>query len=97
MIVFQSHVTLTVRLGALLFGAVTTAYFFMYTIKHLKYNESAVDAECSKKFKRTNYLLMTAFAVLQSVFIFAFPRVNFHSLQLLNRLQQPFNFLIETI
>ena len=82
----QSHGTLTVRYGALVFGLVSFAYFLMYLVKHWNTNDPNAPEGCVRKFKGINYLMMTIFAALQALVVFTFPRLNLLSFRLINRL-----------
>ena len=83
-VLFQSHGSLSVRLGALGFGSVALAYFLLHLVKFFEMDPKA-PFPCYEKYKGVNYFLMSIFTVLQVIVIFTFPRLNLLSYQIINR------------
>lgn len=88
---FQSHGSLTIRIGAIIFGLATATCLFMQLIEFVEMDHSA-SAACHDVTNGINAFLMMVFVLLQVFVIFAYPRLNFLSYQLANRYRN----LIET-
>lgn len=69
----QSHGSLPVRFGALVFGAGTLAYFVLETISFLEIRQ---ESPCFFANLGANVILAMIFVVLQTYLIFVYPRLN---------------------
>ena len=86
-VLFQSHCSLALRVGIIVFGLGTVSYFilsltaFVETSKDLK--EFAVN--CIHPTLGANDVLGIIFTILQTYVIVMFPRLNIHCHKILNR------------
>jgi hypothetical protein len=75
---------LTIRFGAIIFGLVTFAYILLQLIEFYEMDSSAPHP-CYEVFIGVNGYLMLIFVFLQVFVIFAYPRLNLLSYQVVNR------------
>ena len=69
----QSHGSLTIRFGALVFGAGALAYF---TMEFISFLEIKTDSPCFRPVAGVNVVLAIVFVVLQTYLVFVYPRLN---------------------
>jgi hypothetical protein len=82
--IFQSHGSLTIRFGAIIFGLVAFIYILLQLIEFYEMDPKAPHP-CYDVSKGVNSYLMLVFVVLQIFVIFCYPRLNLLSYQLINR------------
>ena len=70
---FQSHGSLPVRVGAVIFGMGTVAYF---TLEFVALVEFSSHPDCFSAVEAANVVAAIALVVLQTYLIFVFPRMN---------------------
>lgn len=82
--VFQSHGSVTVRLGVIIFGTGALIYYLMELLRFAELAGSG-KSPCFHPAIGLNDCLAIIFTTLQAIMIFAYPRLNIHAHKLLNR------------
>ena len=72
---FQSHGSLTLRFGAVIFGLGTTVYLVLELIAFLEFESGS---PCSHPILGVNVVFAMLFVFLQTYLIFVYPRLNLH-------------------
>lgn len=90
--VFQSHGSLTIRLGAVIFGLGTLTYFVLETIAFL---EIRIDSPCHYPPLGANVILAMVMVILQTYLIFVYPRLNLRIMPFIDR-SSWMHFILQT-
>ena len=81
---FQSHGSLPVRMGAIIFGLGTVTYFTLELVVLLEFS---AHPDCFSAVEAANVVAAIVLVVLQTYLIFVFPRMNLRISPFIDRLE----------